>query len=129
MRRPLRLSNMRRRRGRRHPQFLNLGRNRPIFLSGAHFFLFHTPGLPRQRPQLDQNLSPSGSGCGKPDWRDSHGGRRRGPRSSRTSRPQIRWARNVLFYQLRIRTSRTFFQCQGYDIIFNTEVNSSTWEA
>ena len=45
----LRLSNIHRRRGRRCPQFQNLGRNRQIFLSGARGFPFHTSGLPRQR--------------------------------------------------------------------------------
>ena len=99
------------------------------FSQWSSSFSFSHSGASRQRPQLDKNLSHSGSGCGKPNGRDSHGGRGRGPRRSRTSRPQIQRARNVRFYQLRVRTSRTFCQRQGYDFIFNTEVNSSTWEA
>ena len=35
------------------PQFLNLGRNRPVLFRGAWFFPLHTPGLPRRRPQMN----------------------------------------------------------------------------
>ena len=75
------------------------------------------------------NTTPSGSGSGKPNGRDSRGGRRQRPRNSGTCRPQIRWAGNVRFYQLCVRTSRTFRQRQSYDIFFGTKVKSSTWEA
>ena len=93
--RPLRLLSRSRRRRRGCPQSRNLGQSRPTFLIEARGFPFHTPGLPGQCLQLSQKLSPGRSGCGRPNGRDSHGRRRRGPQRSKATRLQTRRAGNA----------------------------------
>ena len=76
---PLRLLSRSRWRRRGRLQSRNLGQSRLTFLSVARGFPLHTPGLPGQCLQLSKKLSPGGSGRGRPNGRDSHGRRRRGP--------------------------------------------------